>query len=302
MYLDIVFKIGDSYYEASSSGFWDTIIGAFVGALLSGLFAIWVFERGIKNEKEKEAQKESNRIKRSLATFHTLLKSIIKTTKQQTSDFDEYIEKIKKNPLSNLVPKQLPHASLDRIQKLSTSELIELFQHLFLTTDDYLKTVNNLDYLYAVLNQIPKDIESVKGNSIHDLSTKFIQTRGEIITTCTDFLIEMKRVDPKHKDNELWKFIDGLIVDYYKGVGDGNPDLQYDYDKLVTPLKTVLIFKFPLEPVSNEILKKTKIASDIIYTIKEFNSGFATDLSTATEQIKVSITEIEALLKKIKIE
>jgi len=303
VYLDIVIQTGDTYYqEKNSSEFLNTVIGALLGALLSGIFAVWVFKMGSKKEKKRETEKELNRIKRSLSTFHTLLKGTVKTTKQQISDFESYIKIIETNPFSNEVPKQLPHQSLDRIQKLSTAELIELFEHLSFSTDDYLKVVNNLDYLYSVLGQIPKDVESIKGGSIHDLSTKFLEIKSEILTDCADFLIALKNSDPKHEDNDLWKFINQLIIDYYSGAKDGNPDLNYDYNKLVNSLKVTILFKFPLEPISNEILKKTKIASDIIFTIKTFNSSFASELSTIISLIKESIAELETLLTKMKLD
>ncbi len=60
--MDIIFQSGEFYGQDSS--FWTNvvaIVGAVLGAVISGLIAIWIFKRGLNEEAKKEFQSRAKK-------------------------------------------------------------------------------------------------------------------------------------------------------------------------------------------------------------------------------------------------
>ena len=293
-------EVGE-FYNNNSDLFnliWN-ILGALTGAGISGIFALWIFKKGKKQDKVQEEEKDKKRIESDRKTFFTLLDNVVETSRIQVTRYEEHIANTKVDPLANLAPQELTFQDLNRILKFESKQVIELYDYLGFSNEDYVKVVKNLDYLSAVFNKIPEDFWDVKNNNIENLSNVFIQTKNEILNLMADYLFEQKLSNPDFEKDTLWLFFNELILDYYKDT-DGKPELKYDYDKLINPLKVTLLRDFTFHKLSLEILKKTKVGGDIIMTIRTHNTDFVEDLTKAIERINKSIDKLEAQIQNNK--
>lgn len=291
--MDIIFQSGEFINNSSNIfNIFSRLVGALFGSLISGLIAVWIYRRGVIQENIRSENKERQEVQRVRKTFFILLESIIKTIKEQVAEYESYNQKIAHDPLENIVPKEYPLQDMDRILKIETSNIIEVFNYLGLQDTEYLSTIQNLDYLNAVNKGISKELNDLKGISIHDMNTTYINTRNEILDICALNLLNIQNSNPDFERNEYYIFLNGTISSYYE-TNDGISGLQYDQQRLIEPLKDAFIHRFRDQEIVHEVLKKAKKCSDIVFTIGHFNENFSINLRRIIDDINVSIQALE---------
>lgn len=73
-----------------------------------------------------------------------------------------------------------------------------------------------------------------------------------------------------------------------------------DYEKLVLPIKNILLkYEFKYFKISNELLKRSKIAGDIVFSITQFNNQMGDDIITANKYINKVCDSIEEIKLKL---
>lgn len=169
--MDIIFQSGDFYYE-NLTNFWSTFGGHIVtllGVLITGLIAVYLFNQGIKKErklnkelrdnaKQDLIEKESEDLEFFKKHFITLTEGVIGNSLKQKDDYQEYANKILKNPKQQHLPTQRTHENLNRLLKIDTQTLFHLIDSQGIEGKDFINFLGNLDYLNEIFQVIPNDI------------------------------------------------------------------------------------------------------------------------------------------------
>ncbi len=306
--MDIIFQSGDFYYE-NLNNFWTTFGGHLVtllGVLITGFFAVYLFNQGIKKERElnKEfrdnakqdlIEKESKDLEFFKKHFTTLTKGVIRNSLKQKDDYQEYANKILKNPKQQHLPTQRTHENLNRLLKIDTQTLFHLIDSHGIEGKDFINFLGNLDYLNAIFQVIPNDIHEGNGKIIIDLSQRLIEIRTEILNTAADFVGKEKFENKDHLNSPIWNTLNELIFEYYDN-NDGVPSVEWDYKKLITPIKEKLLTEeLRYLEISNILLNLSKTGGDIVFSIVEGNDYMASDIIKTCEIIESVCTKVNAL-------
>lgn len=108
----------------------------------------------------------------------------------------------------------------------------------------------------------------------------------------------MKAKDPYYQKNPLWNIINELVLDYYKD-NDGIPSVEWDFDKLVTPIKSKLLTdELKYFEISNRLLSLSKIGGDIVFSITQGNTQMAYDILETCKFIDKECEKIKRLKEK----
>ena len=289
-----MFQFGDFYNQTNDwANIFATLFGSVIGAAISGIIAIIIFKRGINEQKKKESNQIKEKTERNVKTFILQLENIVKFLNHQTLEFDNYNNKISKDSLSLAIPLQVPSNELKRIFKTDTNEIIELFQYRNLFDNEYLTTINSLDYIYIISKQWPKDIISYNKNTIEDLTNKIMVLKREIDDLITDNI--------EHSNPILQNIILNNQKEFLKEPGRTN-DLSYCYNNFYQKF-----YKELLELINKEtslfyfnLLKKTKICIDILYTISEFNKSFAKKIYIINDKYQEVSNNLVKVISKLK--
>lgn len=310
--MDIIFQSGDFYYE-NLNNFWSTFGGHLVtllGVLITGLIAVYLFNQGIKKErrlnkefrdnaKQDLIEKESEDLEFFKKHFITLTEGVIGNSLKQKDDYQEYANKILKNPRQQHLPTQRTHENITRLLKIDTQKLFQLIDSLGIEGKDYINFLGNLDYLNEIFQVIPNDIHEGNGKIIIDLSQRLIEVRTEILNTAADFVGKEKFENKDHHNSPIWNTLNELIFEYYNN-NDGVPSVEWDYEKLITPIKEKLLTEeFRYLEISNTLLNLSKTGGDIVFSIIEGNTYMANDIINTCEIIDSVCNKINVLKDQI---
>lgn len=238
--MDSIFPICEHIHE-NGNNFWSVFGGplaTLMGVLISGIFAVILFNRSIKKERklfkekrDQEIEDEKNKIRKEQDFFKdyflTLLNAIIENSRIQNDEYLEYAKQLKENPRQQFYPKQRTHENLTRVLRIDTNKLMEIFHISNLKKEDFTKLLSNLDYLNEIFKQILEDIYERNGKTVIELSNKLIQIRNQILDTATDFIYQHKIENPKDYMNfPIWNVINDLVNNYHSE-NDGMPSVQW---------------------------------------------------------------------------
>jgi len=268
-----------------------TLIGSFIGAIFSGGIAVYIFHRGIKEQSLKENFQRKERIERNIKTFAQQLENIVNYLRKQMDEFDSYIKLLEKFPYYNSSPIEIPSNEIERILKTDTKDLLDFFESKHLSDEDYLKTINTLDYLYNVSRQWPKDTWENNVKHIHDLTNQILIFKREIMVLLADNL--------KDKEPDFVIFVTRIIEQYYKEPSKIG-DLSYENDKFLHPLHLELLKYYDKGDFYNSLIKNTKYSIDILYTIQEDNKIFRDSFIILKRNYFDKVIILEEIIKKLK--
>lgn len=268
------------------------IIGSLLGAFLTGLIVIWVFVEGKRREKNKEI----NKLKDFGKEIHLLVKNIITNANKNVDQIKILIESIKEHPTKHGNYKKVLFNSFERVQSFDTTKIHDLFSLLEFEEEVYINFYGNIDFLTELFRLIDGDYNSTSSEVITPLTNKFLELKSDMLELCTDFL-EEKRKENK-TDDELFKFLDKLLIDYYKSENlPEGIDINYDNEHLIRIIRIGLLEKFRDWNITNKILKVAQKAGNEAKSIEINNLQFASDLQSQIDNIEGTINKIEGIEK-----
>jgi hypothetical protein len=272
------------------------ILGAILGAVLSGVFAIIVFVQGKRMDKKKEQKMLFN----FGEEVYTLLKNITINSKKQIELLDQLIKSIQANPH---VPGKFQHINfnlLKRAQSLDTTKVFTTFQYLQLEKKSYIKLYQSVDFLLEEFTNIDFDYQKNNSEVITPLSNDFLKQRQEIFSKGTEY-IEFKRRENK-TDDPFYVFINDLIMKYYDSLPSPETvDIKYDFDTLIKPLKPEIIAKYRDLDYANIILNFAKQAGDLYVSITQINKELANSIEGQIGNLNDMIKKLDEIEAKLKI-
>jgi hypothetical protein len=272
------------------------ILGSIIGALLSGVFAIWVFVQGKRNAKKEEEKMLFNYGEE----IYTLMKNITINSKKQVELLEQLVKSIKTNPHIPGIFQHINFNLFKRAQSFDTTRVFKTFQHLNLEKKSYIKYYNSIDFLLEEFTNIDYDYHKNNSDVITPLSNDFIKFRQDIFSQGTDY-IELKRRESK-TDDSLYQFLNDLIIKYYKSpLLPETVDIKYDFDMLIKPLKPELIEKYRDNDQANAILNLAKQAGDIYISITQINVEFSNNVEGQIGNLNDMIEKLDQIEGELKI-
>ena len=297
------------FHTTDSSLFWKTFgspIATLTGVLISGLFGVWLFNKGIKKErlleKERRELEKNDGLKRHneiliKLKYHiiTLLEGCLTTSHKQSDSYEKYTKEHRDDILGQHFPTQYSHSDLIRLLQIRTEEILELFEFCGLSNKDFINTLHHLDYLNEVFKRIPIDIHEGNGKTVIDLTNQIIAIRTRILTIGSSYLNKQIQGNTRYKESPLWIFINELIINYHKDY-DGIPSVSWDYNKLIIPIKNELLKEeFRFQKICNQLIDLAKIGGDLVFSVREFNESLCSDITTANVRINESLKKLEEI-------
>lgn len=313
--IDIVFQSGEFYNESS---IWQLVLGplaTLIAVIISGFWGIYLFNKGIKKDRtlaneqrqrdyeyntkleierrvNKEKENEKNRIenlKKFGHLFQTLLSSCILNSENQVEKYEEYVKKTEADILGQHFPQLYTHENLHRLLKLNESILLEYIEHINHSNKEFVKLLTSLDYLKIIFETIAEDVNEGNNKISLELRNRLIFVRNNILTIATEYLKQEKETNPNYEKDSLYIFINSMVLDYLKG-NDGNPNPNIDYKNLILVIKEELLKEqYRMFPICIELIDLAKQGGDIVFSIKQINELFLSDMTIAIERIKKSI-------------
>ena len=230
-----------------------TTIGAFLGFLFA-LIIYWLTEfKKRKNLKHYEKVKAFNTLQR----FSLILKSVIKTCKEQSDLFKLHSKDLKAKPLNFHFP-QIPVTN-DR-DRLIESDTFKLYNSFMLFDkdnpnkfNDYKNIFNHSDFLHKYFADLY--IQNEKHQNFLHSDLKLIRDNLLYIVIKIGLLqkdIQMK--DPKgYVNNKEFQFLEKYRNIYLSLKGTGFTDLEPYRDKFLLPLQLELFGNISVQEIANDI-------------------------------------------------
>jgi hypothetical protein len=308
----------------SNANIWIIILGplaTLISVSVSAYIGVSLFNKGIKRDRDlaneqrekdyeynrrldserrefeisQRKQEREIRLNEFGEYFKELLKSCIDTSKKQVEAYQQYSNALSKDLLGQYFPIQYTNANLNRILELDIQSIQSYFKFKNILNKTFINTMAQFDYLKSVLDVLPDDIFKGNGKIVHDLSNRVIRTRNKMLSIAADYLLNQRKNNPEADQNETFKIINSIVITYHKD-NNGEPNIQWDLNKLFEVVKDKFIPEpYRYEAICVDLLNLAKEGSDMIFTIKQFNSQLCADVMTSTLEITESIKTLEEI-------
>jgi hypothetical protein len=239
----ITFQVCDFYNEPSS--IWSnlfSLISALLGALISGLIAIWIFKKGLKKENEKKLNEhilESNELEQYF--FHCV-DSINFFIDKQVIEISKCSKRTKDWTNKNFMLFILPELTTRDIWEINQERLYEIFVtnrdgQIKSKADDFINTRNclyNIDFFIKTQNDLNKEIYE---RLIYNVEL-WNQSLKILLNLSNSFVIEYKS-DHENLNDSFLKFFNDIIVKKQRELINKNSpeNIEIDFNELIVPLK-----------------------------------------------------------------
>ncbi|MBN2880891.1 hypothetical protein JXM83_02450 [Candidatus Woesearchaeota archaeon] len=244
--MDIIFQSGDFYNETNSilSNLM-TIISALLGAIISGLIAIYIFNKGLKNEKEKKRNEniiESNDLEQYF--FHNvdsinffIIKQIDEIAKCSQRIRDWNNKDFSLSIFPELTTKDIWEINQEKLYKIFVTEREGEIRE---KANDFINVRNcfyNIDNFIALQTESNKEIFQRLIVNI-EIWNENLKT---LLSLSNAFVINYNSNPNKGKDDFL-KLYTSLMVDKQRELilEKKNENMETVFNELIVPLKLYL--------------------------------------------------------------
>lgn len=228
-----------------------------------------------------------------------LIESVIKNVNQQNDVLIDYSFKLFDNPFLRPSYSQIPQDNLSRMLRLDLKMIHNAFINSGLSNKDYMKLLSDIDYINAVIPLIDNDVYSGNGELALRLANNVIEIRNKILTVATNYIFNVKATNADYANDPLWNTLNEIVLAYYNN-NDGLPNPKLDYDRLIIPLRKVMLSdQFRYSEISEALTTLCKQGADTVFTIKQLNTELAQDMLRTSERIQDRTVSLENLLNRL---
>jgi|GEM_PF-5520024 len=162
--MDINFQSGEFY---NNPDLFSTILNvgaALLGALISAWIAIWIFNKGNKNQRAIEGEKETKRLAETKIYFETLVNLLIdEPIERQQAEILKFTNKLKKKKFQHYEMQVMVGLSLEYIKKVEHKDLFKIYvsdKDVEAKTVIFNKLVTELDLITAIKENLHEHYNS----------------------------------------------------------------------------------------------------------------------------------------------
>jgi len=276
----------------ASSSFLEKLLPSFVGTAT----ALLVFYLTTIRDKNKEKTKKDEERTDKMSYLKNLLSNVIKLTKQQIENVQEYINKVEENDLDFHLMTLVPLTDYNRaIDTLSKDEYFisfnRFYKEKFDTTKKYERILSNIDYLNAEFIQIT---EMLKKSQQFDYERKlqFKETVDKTISLVGNFLLSIRQ-----NLHPPFHILDQRFLSFMEGLKD-HSDIQYYHDEFIIPINDFCVnyLSVPGNPQIPEILliaENSRNSKQFFQIIKDSNKETGTDLTKIKQSLVKSLDDLK---------
>ncbi|MDN5213001.1 hypothetical protein QQ020_13120 [Fulvivirgaceae bacterium BMA12] len=126
--MDIIFQSGEFY--GGDSSFWTNLINvvaAMLGAVISGLIAIWIFKKGLKEQAKREQDIKTKRYKELESHFFHLISFMDSAINQQVNEIARSSQALKNFGNKKLALRIVPALNTNEVNSISNEDLYKMF-------------------------------------------------------------------------------------------------------------------------------------------------------------------------------
>lgn len=301
-------------FKSTEVTFWSmygTQIVSFLGILISAVIAIYLFNKGLKKERDRFQEnrniEKQDRIEQKNTEIQgvkdhilVLLERILRAVDQQIEEYLNKAFEVLKNPHKRLIINLYTHENLKRLISIDSHKVWEVFSTSGIENKHYYNLFACLDYFNNVFKKVQEDVYEGNGQVSTNLMNDLIKIRNNILDEATNYIFTERRDNPKFDSNPFWVMINQIVLDYYYD-NDGIPDIYRDYTMVINKFKIEMLREqFKYQPVANEILKLCKIGGDTYFSINQINKELAGDIISVSEHVQdmsIKLSEILEILK-----
>lgn len=290
--------------ESSADGsWWPTIIGSLLGALFSGLIAIWIFRRGYENETKR---KETELLKK-LNLFETLFADVVRD-KFDTYKFNQsLIESYTDNPFGYHPHKIEMLGKLKRLDKLNANEILEGCELRWGKGDASLNIFRQayqfLDYFLEHSRVYVENVLALK-EDWYNLSLEIKRETTSTRLLVANLIASLRHIDPSYSNQKLEEILNKTLGTYlYKLKSDPDQTLDFHKTNFLDPLiQSVTDEKIAKYDRFKEISDKAKTTQLLFFDLEKKSQeivGFVKQIdSELLEACKSAEQFIKANFKK----
>jgi hypothetical protein len=125
--MDIVLKFGEFYNDESDAWRLLEVAGSVLGVFISAGISIWIFKRGIKAEREKEALGEKNRLLELEEYVKGNVRLLDKPIDQQLRSYLQFVKKLKSKYDENYEVEQIVTLHTENLKQIPHTDLYKIF-------------------------------------------------------------------------------------------------------------------------------------------------------------------------------
>lgn len=121
--MNLIFQSGEFYNETS---LWVSLLGilaSLLGAVISGVIAVWIFKRGLDQEKKKEEQ----RLQTVKEFFQASLNMLQKPIDNQVANIDEFCTELEKRNFDIPMLTFVTSLNIDSIESIEPKDLFKIY-------------------------------------------------------------------------------------------------------------------------------------------------------------------------------
>ena len=293
------------YFCDNTYSFWINFLSTLIGAFLGFGSALIIYWLGNRNTRIKNKKAEKEKAYNTLKRFSFLLKSVIKTCRDQNVQFDIHSKDLIAKPLSFHFPQLL--ATNDR-ERLIKSDNLELYYSFMLYDQDnidkfrdYKNIFNHADFLQK--NYSDLFIQNEKHQNFLHSDLKAI--RDSLLAIAIRIGLIQKDIqfnEPKdYLDNSEFHFLEKYGTIYSSLKGNGFTDMEPYRDRFLVPFQLELFENITNQLHADEIASHIATAltrmGNVVNNTIEHASNFA-DLNN-DGNINSALVYLEMIHKKI---
>ncbi len=295
--MDIIFQSGEFYNEPD---FISTLIGALsslLGALISGLIAIWIFRRGIKQQEKKEIQ----RLQDLRIFYESTLNQLRVPIRKQIDSIQKFCKDLKRKEFDVFDFEFIIGLDLDHLSSISTQDLFRIYteQNNPQKSELFHELLTQINLIAALKKSLREYFDEYLTN-FKRFEKDFQTNAEEVVVLYTNFSSEALRVNP---DDELIVGIRDCFVERMRLAQEQNiPDANDPYFVLEHLLNPIYNFisghqMDPRSPLIAGKIRNARFAMENVENLKRiFRRAFLlAGRSFLTAELKISfvLNELE---------
>lgn len=295
--MNIIFQSGEFLCETNSILTTTlNILGALVGAGISGGIAIWIFNRGLKKEKETDIEKEFKELNGYKNFIQSSINSCINPMIRQATVIDKLIDVLKNEKILDYTYYIVTSLVFNWYDELDKLRIFKIFSTLK-NVDDKSKAFYNSKF-----NSIIEHTKAIiiHSKNIFDLMSKGLLEHESGFNKSKDIIFNLHdEINEKiiNKSN-LTEFEDDLMKsseDFYK-ITDTTlrNDMFVTYNSLILPLEK-LIYKYQ----NKNLIICYRHCDFHFKNYKKIKDSYINSLSDCSISLKMNAKKLSVILRKL---
>jgi len=258
--MDIIFQSGE--FSGQDSSIWTNLISIFsalLGAVISGVIAIWIFKRGISEQLQKEANTQKERFEELESYFFNIIEFMNLTINQQVAEIANTSQALKDFSNKNPALTTTSALSTDDAESINNQDLYKIF--VISRTGNIEEKANdllNIKSCFRYIDQqkrVYKEFNNTLFMGLEEYRLNWNQNLKILLNFYNEFGLKSSRHNTNIDSDKFLLFYKEIMVDKQREIiaNESLNNMESAHKYLIEPLK--------------KYIKESKIMDDRILAI-----------------------------------